>query len=120
MGVCRDLNEMEGNLGLIFEMMETGSLHHILHGVSLDALAKRPSSHLTRLRYCLEIADGMRFLHHSQVLHQDLRSGNILIDRDGRCKIADFWLSTLEESPTITSSAWTAPEVISGIPFSLI
>jgi tRNA A-37 threonylcarbamoyl transferase component Bud32 len=35
----------------------------------------------------LDIADGMRFLHDSNIIHRDLKSANILLDRDGRCKI---------------------------------
>jgi serine/threonine protein kinase len=59
----------------------------------------------------------MRFLHNSSILHRDLKSANVLIDRDGRCKIADFGLSTFTDSTAtqtagiLATPAWADPEV---------
>ena len=122
MGVCRDMGATEGYLGLVLEMMETGSLYHILHDASMDAVAKRPSDLQACLKCCLDIAEGMRFLHHSNVLHRDLKSDNVLIDRYGGCKIADFGLSTVKDHTQTTgvmaTPAWMAPEVMLGAKFS--
>jgi serine/threonine protein kinase len=125
MGVCRDLNPTEGSIGLIFELMESGSLYDLLHGVSEDALMNRPSDLISKLNLCLDIADGMCFLHNSMIIHRDLKSANVLIGRDGRCKIADFGLSTLKDSSSatqtpisMTTPSWTDPEVALGANFS--
>jgi serine/threonine protein kinase len=125
MGVCRDMGPTEGGMGLIFELMESGSLYDLLHGSSEDAVSNRPSDLMAKLTLCLDIADGMRFLHSSRVLHRDLKSANILLDRDGRCKIADFGLSTLKDSTAASQTAglmatpaWTDPEVALGAQFS--
>jgi serine/threonine protein kinase len=125
MGVCRDMGPTEGSMGLIFELMESGSLYDLLHGSSEDAVSNRPSDLMSKLRLCLDIADGMRFLHDSNIIHRDLKSANILLDRDGRCKIADFGLSTLKESTAASQTAglmatpaWTDPEVALGAKFS--
>jgi serine/threonine protein kinase len=117
MGVCRDLNPAEGNMGLIFELMENGSLFELLHGAGEDTIAHRPSSLISKLNLCLDIADGMNFLHNSKILHRDLKSANVLIDRDWRCKIADFGLSTFKDSTVtqtaglVATPAWADPEV---------
>jgi serine/threonine protein kinase len=125
MGVCRAMGPTEGSMGLIFELMESGSLYDLLHGSSEDAVSHRPSDLMAKLTLCLDIADGMRFLHSSRVLHRDLKSPNILLDRDGRCKIADFGLSTLKDSTAASQTAglmatpaWTDPEVALGAQFS--
>jgi serine/threonine protein kinase len=125
MGVCRNMGPTEGSMGLIFELMESGSLYDLLHGLSEDAVSNRPSDLSSKLCLCLDIADGMRFLHSSQVIHRDLKSANILLDRDGRCKIADFGLSTLKDSTAASQTAglmatpaWTDPEVALGGQFS--
>jgi serine/threonine protein kinase len=127
MGVCREMGPTEGSLGLIFELMESGSLYDLLHAVTEDGVSNRPSDLISKLTLCLDIADGMHFLHSSQVLHRDLKSANILLDRDGRCKIADFGLSTLTDSIAATQTAglvaiatpaWTDPEVALGAKFS--
>lgn len=123
MGVCRDMGEMEGNIGLIFEMMENGSLYSILHDESIRS-SRNPLSLFHKLRICLDIIDGMNFLHQSGIIHRDLKSGNILIDGDGRCKIADFGLSTFKDCTSsqttgvMATPAWTAPEVLEGSNFS--
>jgi serine/threonine protein kinase len=38
----------------------------------------------------LDTATAMRFLHHSRVVHGDLKSANILLTTEGRAKVADF------------------------------
>jgi serine/threonine protein kinase len=120
MGVCRDLSPTEGNLGLVFELMSGGSLYDLLHGGSEDAAAPRPSDLMSKLSLCLDISGGMHFLHNSKILHRDLKSANVLIDGEGRCKIGDLGLSTFKDS-TLTQTAgllatpaWTDPEVIKG------
>ncbi len=94
MGVCRDLPQTEGNIGLLFELMEC-SLYQLLH----DNLTIQSPDLRIQLKMCLDIADGMQFLHSHDppILHRDLKSGNILIDGEGRCKIADFGLSTFKD-----------------------
>ena len=45
-----------------------------------------------RLQYALDIAEGMAFIHSKNLIHRDLKSLNVLVDHDGRCKIADLGL----------------------------
>ena len=40
-----------------------------------------------------DIANGLKFLHENNVVHRDIKSDNILIDKNGHCKIADFGCS---------------------------
>lgn len=69
-----------------------------------------------RLTLALDVADGMRFLHHSQILHRDLKSMNVLITSENRAKIADFGLSKSKSSMLshvtgmVGTFAWAAPE----------
>ena len=48
-----------------------------------------------RLRLLLDAAKGMLYLHSRQppVLHRDLKSANLLVDRHWQIKVADFNLS---------------------------
>ncbi len=41
-----------------------------------------------------ELTSGLRHIHSFDVLHLDLKPSNILLDRDGSVRIADFGLST--------------------------
>jgi len=70
--------------------------------------------------YMLEILRGVRYLHKTNVIHRDLKLGNILLDADMHCKIADFGLATKLLTPeqrktTICGTPnYIAPEVLDG------
>jgi serine/threonine protein kinase len=57
-------------------------------------------------------------LHSKQILHRDLKSANLLVDKHWRVKVADFNLSRVEtqndKSTSISANnpRWLAPEVI--------
>lgn len=79
--------------GLVMEFCPRGSFFSVLHSdkYSLDWTLV--------LRILLDAARGMNFLHrHSPpILHMDLKSPNLLVDGDWRCKVADFGLSSLKK-----------------------
>ena len=69
------------------------------------------------MRVMLDIIHGLEYLHGQNIAHLDLKSPNILIDRDGMAKIADVGLSklvgTIEATATSSGSLlWAAPEQI--------
>ena len=43
-----------------------------------------------QIRMLLDISYGMEYLHNKRIVHQDLKSLNILIDARGKGKVADF------------------------------
>jgi len=77
----------------------------------------------------LQIADGMKHLHESGVVHRDLKSNNVLVnvvdDQDGsplssslvQVKLTDFGISKLHlhdsgcSTPNVGTTKWRAPEV---------
>ena len=44
-------------------------------------------------KWILDIAKGLKVLHENNVVHRDIKSDNILIDKNGHCKLADFGCS---------------------------
>ena len=54
----------------------------------------------------LEAAKGMLYLHSrvDVVLHRDLKSANLLVDKHWRVKVADFNLSRVMHASTVVSS----------------
>lgn len=87
-GVCLQPPDMF----LAFEFCRLGSLRNLLD----SQIALSPSQ---RVQLALDVAEGMGFLHGSNVIHRDLKSDNILIQGEpgGRlvAKIADFGLSRM-------------------------
>ena len=54
----------------------------------------------TRHKICVGIAKGLAFLHEEstlRVVHRDIKTTNILLDRDLNPKISDFGLAKLDE-----------------------
>uniref|UniRef100_A0A6B2L9D5 Protein kinase domain-containing protein n=1 Tax=Arcella intermedia TaxID=1963864 RepID=A0A6B2L9D5_9EUKA len=60
---------------------------------------------------------GVAFLHERNIIHRDIKAGNILFNREGKIRIADFGvsaiLSTNDEKRTTMAGTWhwMAPEV---------
>lgn len=76
---------------LIYEFMSNGSLASLLYGQE-----DRLLSWDERLQIALDISHGIEYLHDGAVppvIHRDLKSANILLDRSMRAKVADFGLS---------------------------
>ena len=68
-----------------------------------------------------DIAEGMKYLHSSGIIHRDLKSGNVLLNADFEAKISDFGLSrmvnaSMTKTPTemLGTVPWTAPEYLNG------
>ncbi|KAK6969390.1 kinase-like protein [Favolaschia claudopus] len=94
------------------------------HGTILKFLADRGRTDIHRLT--LEIAQGLHYLHSRNIVHGDLKGGNILVTDDGHACLSDFGLATTiqDGDPQITSTAiasgsnhagslrWTAPELL--------
>ncbi|KAE9456207.1 hypothetical protein C3L33_11898, partial [Rhododendron williamsianum] len=86
---------VEGSLFLVYEYIENGNLSQHLHGTGWDPL---PWS--TRVQIALDSARGLEYIHEHTVpvyIHRDIKTANILIDKNFRAKVADFGLAKLTE-----------------------
>eukprot|EP01103_Thecamoeba_quadrilineata_P003861 TRINITY_DN13599_c0_g1_i1.p1 TRINITY_DN13599_c0_g1~~TRINITY_DN13599_c0_g1_i1.p1 ORF type:complete len:507 (-),score=90.12 TRINITY_DN13599_c0_g1_i1:67-1587(-) len=67
-----------------------------------------------------EIAEALKYLHHHNLIHRDLKSDNVLMSHDGSLKIADFGYAvrltqTRNNRNTVVGTPyWMAPELIRG------
>lgn len=76
--------------------------------------------------WCFQMVKGLRYLHKQGIAHRDLKCENILISKRMNIKIADFGFARQCEdekhNPILSrtycgSSAYAAPEVVSGKPY---
>ncbi|KAL2504935.1 putative leucine-rich repeat receptor-like serine/threonine-protein kinase [Abeliophyllum distichum] len=89
-GYCVD----KGERMLVYEFMSNGSLDNLLYNEGEEVLSWEE-----RLQIALDISHGIEYLHDGAVppvIHRDLKSSNILLDRSMRAKVADFGLSKEE------------------------
>ncbi|QRV89595.1 Serine/threonine-protein kinase [Ceratobasidium sp. AG-Ba] len=58
-----------------------------------------------RMGLCIQVANGLAYLHKEQVVLGDLKAQNVLVDADGIARITDFGSSILEESRVLFSTS---------------
>nr|CAB3451059.1 unnamed protein product [Digitaria exilis] len=106
------------NLSIVTEFLPRGSLFRLIH---------RPNNQLDerkRLRMALDVARGMNYLHNCSpvIVHRDLKSPNLLVDKNWVVKVCDFGLSRMKNKTFLSSRStagtaeWMAPEVLRNEP----
>jgi serine/threonine protein kinase len=87
-------------LGLVVEYCGGGDLRE-----ALDADDAASIDEAQRRSWLSDIAMGMSYLYSKGVEHRDLKTLNILLDGDRRCKVTDFGLSKSESLATAATQA---------------
>ncbi|KAG8845635.1 GTP-binding protein Rho1 [Tulasnella sp. 330] len=67
-----------------------------------------------RVQLAHEIALGMLYIHEKNIIHGDLKGGNVLIDDSGQACITDFGLSRIKQHATSTHTAAQIPTLGDG------
>ncbi|ESW17250.1 hypothetical protein PHAVU_007G223500 [Phaseolus vulgaris] len=104
------------NLSIVTEYLSRGSLYRLLHRSG----AKEVLDERRRLSMAYDVAKGMNYLHkrNPPIVHRDLKSPNLLVDKKYTVKVCDFGLSRLKANTFLSSKSaagtpeWMAPEVL--------
>ncbi|KAI3468131.1 hypothetical protein Pfo_024794 [Paulownia fortunei] len=106
------------NMSILTEFLPRGSLYKLLHRPNIQIEEKR------RIKMALDVAKGMNYLHssHPIIVHRDLKTPNLLVDKNWVVKVCDFGMSRLQHHTFLSSKStagtaeWMAPEVLRNEP----
>ncbi|XP_074275397.1 putative receptor-like serine/threonine-protein kinase At4g34500 [Silene latifolia] len=90
---------------LVYEYLDNGNLEQWLHG---DIGPVSPLTWDIRMKIAIGTAKGLAYLHEGlepKVVHRDVKSSNILLDKNWNAKVSDFGLAKLlgSESSYVTT-----------------
>ncbi|XP_017790027.1 PREDICTED: serine/threonine-protein kinase N1-like [Habropoda laboriosa] len=75
----------EDNLYLVFELVQRGEI--------LQVPTDKPLDEETARKNFRDVVLGVEYLHYQRIVHRDIKPSNLLVDSDGRIKIADLGVS---------------------------
>ena len=89
--ICKikDVIEESGQAGIVMEFVEGQVLTN-----AISANVGLPFDNV--VEYGIQIADAVSHAHEHDVIHRDLKSGNVLVNREGQIKLLDFGLSKIQ------------------------
>ncbi len=112
------------NICAVYEVdLERGFLAmEFVEGDPISArIAGRPLRAEEALGLAVQIGEGLKAAHDKGITHRDIKSGNILVTRQGQAKILDFGLARLAGQAALTregavagTPGYMAPEQASG------
>jgi serine/threonine-protein kinase len=110
-----DMGDQDGNPYLVMEYLE---------GVSLESIlaSGRPMSLLEKLSVMIDVCNGLSYAHQRNVIHRDIKPGNIMVLNDGTAKIVDFGIARVGDrrmtktDQVIGSLHYMSPEQIQDRP----
>lgn len=77
---------------IVMELVRGETLHHLLE-------AHHPLPESIILSAAQEIADALAHAHEHDVIHRDIKPGNVLVDESGRIALTDFGLAKAYQDP---------------------
>src|SRR5215216_2419957 len=93
-----DVVEADGRLFLVMELVEAPTLRELVEGSG-----PRPPAAAARVG--LELLEALDAAHRAGIVHHDVKPANVMVTPDGRAKLADFGIASLQEDTQRTLGA---------------
>src|SRR5438034_9813515 len=111
-----DRGEAEGTYYIAMEYLDGRSLKELI-------VSRGPAPIPVAIDYARQILAALRFAHRNGIIHRDIKPHNVIVDHEGRIKVADFGIaragttSQMTEAGSIIGTAqYLSPEQARGAP----
>jgi non-specific serine/threonine protein kinase len=92
-----EINEADGETFIAMACVEGRSL--------ADVISSGPLALEDTLSYAIQMADGLRAAHAKEIVHRDVKPGNVMVSPSGQVRIMDFGLAGRFEP--VSADTWT-------------
>lgn len=111
-----DSFEREGSLIIIMEYANAGNLGQL---IASKRTKKETFTEKSILQIIYQISGALSYMHKNKILHRDLKTANIFLNKNGAVKIGDFGiskiLSTKNQAQTVVGTPYyLSPEMCEG------
>lgn len=93
-GVCLE----PGFYAIITEYLSNGNLFELLYENKVIVSAS------DRLKISIQLCDAVNFIHRNNMIHRDIKTANIILDRSNNVKLCDFGQTRTMNTATKTNS----------------
>ncbi|OHS93739.1 Serine/threonine-protein kinase pakC [Tritrichomonas foetus] len=107
---------VDNKIWILMEYMNGGTLSQILNYIELTE---------PQIAYIVnKLLKAVLSLHRNNLIHRDIKCGNVFLSKDGSIKLGDFGFATQiserynPHSSIVGSPYWMAPELVSGFEYS--
>ena len=110
-----DRGEAEGSYFIVMEYVEGRTLKELV-------VTRGPCPIPVAISYTRQVLAALRYAHRHAIIHRDIKPHNVIVDHEGRVKVADFGIaragaSQITEAGSIIGTAqYLSPEQARGAP----
>ena len=105
-----DVHYQENYVYIISEYAQEGTLNDYIKNIS------NKNSFITNnniCKWCTQIAEGLRYLHDNNIIHRDLKTENIFLDKDYNIKIGDLGIIKILDGSKFAKTSIGTPYYMS-------
>ena len=104
-----DYHEDEGTFYIAMQYVKGQNVRELVDG--------RPLELITALQIEIQVCDALAYAHKKNIIHRDIKAGNVMVNKEGQVKILDFGLAKLLHDEPIGSSSEQVDITELGIPY---
>ncbi len=105
-----DFNSAEGVFYIAMQYVEGKNVRQLVSG--------RPQELRSAISITIQVADALAYAHSKNIIHRDIKAGNIMVSSTGQAKILDFGLAKLMEDEHVAEAGTDRTQITElGIPY---